>query len=278
MYTDSECGQRVNKTNDVESINGPEDIQPLCDPDGLLTGAELREVEEALYEAWTSTRVKCGVTGTDRPPEDVAFRIGVALMRALPMAEQEPDTLELFGQSVLTMWGLQDPELEARRQGIGEMCPDSAIIVFVEEPNQAVAIASGNCDHICMARGGDYVVTAAHLGWKTGLKDAVLRAVQETKRVVETQPSLIDGTRNFTHEPADAEFRAWLAQEDTLVSAQRAIVVGIFVACGCAVLAMLYYGLRFAVYRFWWDQTKYFEPGYVDDRLRLHRGRTPLEL
>ena len=67
--------------------------------------------------------------------KQVNFRIGVALLRSLAMPEQDPESLQIFANSVLQMWELQGPEIEARRDGVGNLCADTAVLVFVDEPD-----------------------------------------------------------------------------------------------------------------------------------------------
>lgn len=281
LYTDKDCGQLVNKTAEADTAhNTAEDIQPICDPDGLLTGDEMHKIEKALFDAWMTTTVKCGITGSGRPPEDVNFRIGVALVRSLAMPEQDPESLQLFADSVLQMWELNGPELEARRDGVGNMCADSAVLVFVEEPDGRVALSSPNCDHICMDRGGDHVVTAARLGMEKGIAAAVLAAIKETSRVVNTQVSLdveVNGTlpdENWRRR-RDA-LHTWLANDGNFAETQRAILFSVFVIAMLIICTTVYFALRDLVARLWWDATKHYRPAYVDKSLR--RSRVPLEL
>jgi hypothetical protein len=283
LYTDKDCGQLVNKSAEADtSHNTKEDVQPLCDPDGLLTGQEMHEIEAALFDEWTNTNVQCGVTGSGFPPEDVNFRIGVAILRSLAMPEQDPESLQLFADSVLQMWNLQGPELEARRDGVGNMCASSVVLVFVAEPDGRMALSSPNCDHICMDRGGDHVVTAAHLGMEKGIAAAVLAAIKETARVVRTQVPLdveVNGTRpdgsDSWRKRRDA-LASWLGQEEHFAETQRVILFAVFAICFVIICATVYLALRDLVGRLWWDATKHYRPAYVDKSLR--RTRVPLEL
>jgi hypothetical protein len=281
LYTDKDCGQLVNKTAEEDTAhNTAEDVQPLCDPDGLLTGQEMHDIEEALFDAWTTTTVKCGVTGNGFPPSDVNFRIGVALLRSLAMPEQDPESLQLFADSVLQMWEMQGPELEARRDGIGNLCADSVVLVFVDEPDGRLALSSPNCDHICMERGGDHVITAARLGLEKGIGAAILAAIKETARVVRTQVSLdveVNGTLpdESWRRRRDA-LESWLQNEGNFAETQQAILFAVFAICGFIICVTLYYALRDFLGRLWWEATKHYRPAYVDKSLR--RTRMPLEL
>merc|ERR1719440_1211146 len=69
--------------------------------------------------------------------------------------------MQLLADSILQLWNIQGPELEARRDGVGNMCASSAVLVFVAEPDGRLALSSPNCDHICMERGRNHVVAAA---------------------------------------------------------------------------------------------------------------------
>jgi len=282
-YTDKDCGQLVNKSAEEDTAhNTEEDAQPLCDPDGLLTGQEMHDIEKALFDAWTTTTVKCGLTGSGFPPEDVNFRIGVALLRSLAIPEQDPESLQIFANSVLQMWELQGPEIEARRDGVGNLCADTAVLVFVDEPDGRMALSSPNCDHICMERGGDHVITAGRLGLeKGGIAEAILAAIKETSRVVRTQASLdveVNGTLpdgSGWRQRRDA-FESWIAEDGNFVETQRVILYATFVIAGSIICASVYYALRDPIARLWWDATKHYRPAYVDKSLR--RTRLPLEL
>jgi hypothetical protein len=283
LYTDKDCGQLVNKTAEADTAhNTVEDVQPLCDPDGLLTGSEMHEIEEALFNAWTTTTVKCGSTGSGFPPENVNFRIGVALLRSLAMPEQDPESLQLFADSVLQMWELQGPELEARRDGVGNLCADTAVLVFVAEPDGRVALSSPNCDHICMERGGDHVVTAARLGLERGIAEAVLAAIKETSRVVNTQVSLdveVNGTlpdEAWRWQRQRDLLESWLSNDGNFAETERALLFAVFAICGLIICATVYFAFRELIGRLWWDATKHYHPAYVDKSLR--RTRLPLEL
>jgi hypothetical protein len=281
VYTDKDCGQLVNKTAEADtSHNTVEDTQPICDPDGLLSGTEMHDIEKALFDAWTTTTVKCGVTGSGFPPEDVNFRIGVAILRSLAMPEQDPESLQLFADSVLQLWDLNGVELEARRDGVGNMCASSVVLVFVAEPDGRMSLSSPNCDHICMDRGGDHVATAARLGMEKGLAAAILAAIKETSRVVRTQPSLdveVNGTLpdEAWRRRRDALAR-WLGDEGNFAETQRAILLFVFAICFFIICVTVYVALRDFVARLWWESTKQFRPAYVDKSLR--RTRVPLEL
>ena len=64
-------------------------------------------------------------------PRRRRFRIGVAVLRTLPVAETDQESLEMFGTSVMDIWdmGVHDGGLEGKRDGIGNICPDSALLV-----------------------------------------------------------------------------------------------------------------------------------------------------
>lgn len=268
-YNESICGQKRNETAIADVWhNTEEDFQPFCDPDGLLSDAERTEITRELFRSWSSTRVPCGVPGAGRPDEPVPFRLGVAVLRTLPIAEQDEESLEMFGTSVMDIWdmGAHDGGLEGKRDGIANICPDSALLVFVQEPYQRFVVVAPNCDVICMDRNGQSVATAARVGWERNLRSAVLKSIHETERVV-SRPTP-SGTRPFSQDGRGAFFSRWLHSEDVMVETQRGLLVCFLTAAVLFFLALLRYALNKVIQRTVWDLQKEMEPGYVDDSLR----------
>lgn len=272
-YDEPRCGQVVNKTALADTThNTAGDYQPFCDPDGLLSAEERKTIELALFNAWTVTRIQCGVPGSNRVDDSIPFRLGVAIVRTLPIAEQDPKSLEMFGSYVLETWGLLDAHgggMSARKDGIANGCPDTALLVFVAEPYQRALVVAPNCDVICMERNGDSVATAAKVGWERSLSSAVLKAIGQTQRVV--AHSVENGTHPFSHQPADAYFQSWLRREDVIVDGQRALLAGILLAGLALLVAMFRCAFNMVVTRAVWDVQKDFSPGYVDDNLIMRR-------
>lgn len=266
-YNESICGQVRNATADADVWhNTAEDVQPFCDPDGLLDADQRKEIEKALFDQWASTKVQCNHPGSGRPDEPSPFRVGVAVLRTLPIGEQDESGLETFGTSVLTLWDMDGEGLAAKQDGVAQICSDTAMLVFVAEPYERMVVVAPNCDNICMQRNGESVVTAAKVGWKKDLRYAVLKAIAQTKRVVSRTPE--DGTHPFSHLGRDAFFSKWLHSEDVMVEAQQGLLL-VFLTCVVLfVLALLRYALSAVIQRTVWDFQKEMEPGYVDDTLR----------
>jgi len=266
-YNESICGQVRNDTAEEDVWhNTAQDFQPMCDPDGLLDADERKEIKQALFDQWASTSVTCNHPGSGRRDEPSPFRIGVAVVRTLPIAEQDTSGLEEFGASVLNIWGMDGEGLDAKQDGVAQICPDSALLVFVAEPYERMVVVAPNCDYICMERNGETVVKAANIGWKKSLSYAVLKAIKRTKLVVTQAP--VDGTHPFSHLGRDAFFSKWLHSEDVMVKAQEGFLVLVLTGLVLFVLALLRYALNAVIHRTVWDITKEMEPGYVDDTLR----------
>jgi len=263
-FTDSICGQAYNATAEADTAhNLAGQAQPFCDPDVLLSDDAKERIEKALFDAWTTTNVNCSIPGTDYFNEE-HFRIAVAVVKALPTSEQDDKSLQLFGDSILGLWGLEGLGVAARLQGRATMCPTSALLVFVQDPFQKMIVSTGSCDFLCMERGGEYIETAARVAWEGGLEKAILASIEETKRVVGTQESLTKtyGT-SFTYQGRGAKFDAWFQKEDTYANAQRVILLMVGIVVAVVMYSIIKYAFTHIVRRWWWDFSKDFNPSFI---------------
>jgi len=157
----------------------------FCDPDGLLSLEERKELTAQMVKLRREQLITCGPQLQHDPIDKwhyEPFYLGVAIAEDWPLHESDAQSLQSFGQILAARWNMTfpwdgSPAFYAR-------CPNEAMLIILPSRRQAY-LSAPSCMFICGEKGGPEVTTATLLGMDShGLAAGVSAGIAEVYKVL----------------------------------------------------------------------------------------------